>query len=87
MRKRSLLNGEDLASPREGWALVIFRDDGSYFFASSGLGVGTPLWTKAQRKYAVQHKRALKAHGFKAKIVPVRWTPPVIIKGKNGGAR
>jgi hypothetical protein len=64
---------------RDGWAVIIFRDDGTHFFSASNEGIETPLWAKHQRKRAVAHKRDLMAEGFNAKVVRVEWTPPVII--------
>ncbi|MGQ0700399.1 MAG: hypothetical protein ACT4PZ_19440 [Panacagrimonas sp.] len=37
------------------------------------------MWTRAQRQFAVQHKRELISHGFKAKVVPVFYTQPELV--------
>lgn len=63
---------------RKGWGVAITRDDGTRFLSSSGNGIGRAVWTRAQRRYAVAHKRHLIDHGFKARVVPVIFSEPII---------
>lgn len=56
-----------------GWAVAIRREDGTEFLASSGLGMMPAVFSWRGRKYAVAHKKDLKLHGFKARVVMVRY--------------
>lgn len=57
----------------DGWGVAIFRENGTHFLCSAGVGDKPAIWCKQNRKWAVQHKRELIAEGFKAKVVPVRY--------------
>lgn len=66
----------------KGWGVQITRKDGTKFLASSGAGILSPVWVNSQRKYAVQWKKDLVKEGFKAKVVPVCFTRPVVVEVK-----
>jgi len=68
-----------IALVRDGWAVIIIRKDGSFFFSASGCGVETPLWPHSQRSGACTLKRELREDGFTARVVRVRWMPPQIV--------
>lgn len=61
------------AKLKSGWSVVIFRENGTHFMCSAGLGDGPPVWVKPNRKWAVKHKNELVAEGFNAKVVPVTY--------------
>lgn len=62
----------------EGWAIKITRDDGTFFMAGSGTGDVPAVWHKRNRKYAVKHKKELRKHDLRAKVVPVLYNPPEV---------
>jgi len=64
----------------QGFAVQIARDDGSTFLCAANGGVLTQVWPRAQRKYAVSHKRDLIANGFKAKVVAVEFVRPRVVQ-------
>lgn len=64
---------EPCVAERSGYSVSIQVEDGTNFLASSGIGLMPPVWTLAQRRYAVVHKRTLVASGFKAKVVRVAY--------------
>lgn len=61
-----------------GWSVAVSRQNGSEFLCASSEGVLPPVWPRAQRKHAVAHKKDLQAHGFKARVVAVEFTRPVM---------
>jgi hypothetical protein len=65
--------------PRQGFAVQITRQDGTTFFSSSGFGEGRAVWSKSNRKYAVESKRAIRAAGMNAKVVPVIYFEPQVV--------
>lgn len=65
--------------PKTGWAVRITRADGSTFFSAPGQGVITPTFSKANRKYAVQWRDALRREKFNARVVRVHYAHPVEI--------
>lgn len=67
-----------------GWAVVIYRRDGSHFFASPNDGFATPVWfTHAQ---ALEHARACRLHKMDAVVVNVEYRDPIITKTPRGRA-
>lgn len=71
--------GSDQILVRQGWSVAIRREDGTEFLASTGLGIGRAIWPLSFRANAVKHKRDLKEHGFKARVVRVTFTDPEIL--------
>jgi hypothetical protein len=67
--------------PRNGYSVQITRKDGTTFLCSAGLGLLPPVWTLAQRRFAVAHKRDLVAQGFKARVVRVVFADVSVAKG------
>lgn len=67
-----------------GWSVAIRRNDGSRFLASSGAGVLPPVWPRNQRPYAARWARDLRKHGFKARVVKVRYQQPDIEPWRHG---
>ncbi len=65
---------------KRGWSVQIQRKDGTNFLCANDIGNFPPIWTKKNRKWAVLHKKELKIHGFKAKVVPVLYSEPALIK-------
>jgi len=53
--------------------VAIFREDGTHFLCSTGVGDKPAVWHRRNRRYAVEHKKELIKEGFKAKVVPVRY--------------
>jgi hypothetical protein len=66
--------------PVTGWSVEIKRKDGTAFLCSSGLGNYPPIWSKRNRKYAVEHKKRAIELGHKAKVVSVLYMEPQIIR-------
>jgi hypothetical protein len=64
---------------RTGYSVQITSKDGTTFLASSDLGILPPVWTLSQRRFAVAHKRELRAQGFKARVVRVTFTTPEVL--------
>lgn len=65
--------GDNVDEGRAGWAVAIRAKDGTTFLACATPGVLPAVWTRAQRRFAVQHKRELVAQGFRARVVRVRF--------------
>ena len=74
------MSTEQQLTPRRGWGVEIIRKDGSSFLSCSSHGVLPAIWTHSQRRFAVICKRELIAEGFKARVVPVTFTDPVIVE-------
>ena len=68
---------------RYGYSVQIQSEDGTAFLCPSGIGLLPPVWAQAQRRYAVAHKRMLRARGFKAKVVRVKFAE--VLVDKQGG--
>lgn len=68
----------------EGWAVEIYRDDGTSFMACAGAGILPVVWALSQRRYAVRQKRELLEHGLKAKVVRVAYHDVVVIRERKG---
>lgn len=62
---------------KTGYAVQLTRKDGTKF-----LSCGTGMLPRVEhlRKYAVKLKRELKQHGFKARVVTVRYAEPVVVE-------
>lgn len=66
-----------MSAPIQGWAVVIKREDGSYFFNIPARGIATPVWLTYSS--AVKSRNDLIAHGFKARVVKVEYSDPRIL--------
>lgn len=64
----------------QGWSVMIKCENGREFLCHGSEGILSPVWPKSRRSLAVEHKRMLRAHGFNARVVPVTFTRPEIIK-------
>jgi len=71
---------------RRGWGVAIRRDDGSEFLAYSGLGILPAVWTRAQRRFAVAHRRDLRSQGFNAHVIEVKFCGPAMISSGASNA-
>lgn len=60
--------------PRKGFSVAIERKDGSTFLACSNPGLLPAVFRV--RKQAVRYKGDLIAHGFKCRVVVVKFTDP-----------
>jgi len=69
-RKRSPVGPNEIV--RHGWAVQISRDDGSNFLALGAKGVLPVVF--AGRTWAVAHKKELREHNFRCRVVPVTFT-------------
>ena len=65
----------------KGYAVVIRRDDGSFFFSMLRDGVGTPFYLT--HRQAKARAIDLRGHRFDAQVVKVEYTDPVIIGPKR----
>ena len=63
----------------ECWTISIRRKDGTEFPASGGMGEFPAVFSKRNRKRAVEFKRDLLAAGLDCRIVKVLVAKPVII--------
>ncbi len=59
----------------KGWSVAIKRKDGSEFLCSSGIGDVPPVWVNSNRRFAVVHKRSLRAAGFDCRVVKIEYEP------------
>lgn len=59
---------------RRGFSVELTRDNGTTFLALTGGGI-LPF-VHVQRKWAVEYKRQMQDWGFKARVVPVKFTDP-----------
>lgn len=66
-----------------GWAIRITRKDKTTFLASSGCGTQPAVWCLRCRKWAVAHKRKLREHGFRCRVVRVRYMEPIVVPNKE----
>lgn len=69
-----------IAEIKCGWGVAIRRKDGSDFLCASANGILPPVWSSANRRFAVAHKRELIKHGFKARVVCVEYMTPRIVE-------
>ena len=72
------MGGEGTMRYKVGWAVEISRKDKTTFLAS-GVGVFPMVWCKNQRKKAVEHKKDWRGHGFKCKVVQVKYILPMVV--------
>ncbi|CAN5546214.1 hypothetical protein BH09VER1_BH09VER1_24650 [soil metagenome] len=68
-----------VSSVEKGWAVVITRDDGTEFFASAGPGDQSAIWANCNRRFAVRHKKQLRAEGYNARVAPVVYSRPQLL--------
>jgi len=66
-----------------GWAVQIKRKDGTTFLASSGTGDTPAIWCKQNRKWAVKHKKELRKHNLKCRVVQVQYFEPWVVEDKE----
>lgn len=63
----------------KGWSVEIKCAGGTSFLSLSDHGILPEVWNHGNRRFAVARKKDLKAHGFKARVVPVHFCRPEII--------
>lgn len=68
---------------RTGCGVLMTKADGTHALATLGRGSVPAVWTKANRRFAVEFADELRATGISCMIAPVRMTDPVVLPGKG----